>query len=456
MKHILVRADSSSMIGTGHIMRDLVLVKQFKDAYITFAVLDLPGNINHKIKEAGYPLYMLQSNKIDELATVVNDLEIDMLIIDHYGIDGQAERTLKEKTSVQLFVLDDTYESHYCDILLNHNIYADAEKYTGLVPKNCELRCGEKYTLLRDEFIEAKQNRSLLTERDVKKIFIAMGGSDIADLNPKILDILDKFENISVDMVTTSANQNLEELKNSVLNRAWVNLHINSNQISQLMTESDLAIVTPSVTMNEVWYMEIPYIAIQVAENQAYMSQFLIGKHGDVLEQFDESKLYELILQHLKCGSRLINFTDLTLEEKKRVLHWRNDESIRKWMYNKSLITLEDHLHYIDSLKGRSDRVYFLVRDGYKEIGVIDLTSIDPEKASAEIGLYARPGLKGVGDILMKSIIEYGFNVLKLKVLYSNVYTDNMKAINLYKKFAFIENMRDEKLITMELKNEDR
>ena len=53
--NILFRADSSSNIGTGHIMRDLVLAQQLEKKYphatITFAVQNLSGNINHKIKE---------------------------------------------------------------------------------------------------------------------------------------------------------------------------------------------------------------------------------------------------------------------------------------------------------------------------------------------------------------------------------------------------------------------
>ena len=54
--NILFRADSSSTIGTGHIMRDLVWAKQFDDACIIFAKQELSGNINHKIIEAGYKL----------------------------------------------------------------------------------------------------------------------------------------------------------------------------------------------------------------------------------------------------------------------------------------------------------------------------------------------------------------------------------------------------------------
>ncbi len=36
-------------------------------------------------------------------------------------------------------------------------IYADEIKYKNLVPKDCELRCGGKYTLIREEFIEEKK-----------------------------------------------------------------------------------------------------------------------------------------------------------------------------------------------------------------------------------------------------------------------------------------------------------
>ncbi len=53
-KNILIRADSSSTIGTGHIMRDLVLAEQFTDARIIFATQDLPDNINQPLGVATY------------------------------------------------------------------------------------------------------------------------------------------------------------------------------------------------------------------------------------------------------------------------------------------------------------------------------------------------------------------------------------------------------------------
>ena len=92
---------------------------------IIFATQDLSGNINHKIEEKDYAIEILNSNDIEELINIIKKYSIEMIVIDHYGIDHDYEKALKETTGITIFVLDDTYEKHYCDILLNHNIYAD-------------------------------------------------------------------------------------------------------------------------------------------------------------------------------------------------------------------------------------------------------------------------------------------------------------------------------------------
>lgn len=163
--NILFRADSSPLIGTGHIMRDLVLVKQFKEDNVFFATRELKGNINYKIDNSGYKRVILNTNEFDELDKLIKDLSIDMIIIDHYGIDYKFEKKLKESNpNLKVFVFDDTYEKHCCDILLNHNISANEKKYIGLVPNKCELRCGSKYTLLRDEFLKEKASKRIKKE----------------------------------------------------------------------------------------------------------------------------------------------------------------------------------------------------------------------------------------------------------------------------------------------------
>ena len=298
--NILIRADSSSSIGTGHIMRDLVLAKQYLDDNIIFATQNLEGNINHKIIEAGYKIELLKSNNFEELNELIKKLNIDMLIIDNYDINYDFEKKLKDlNPNLKIFVLDDTYEKHFCDILLNHNISADKKKYKNKVPNHCELRCGSKYTLLRDEFLEAKKAKKKVKKK-IKTIFLSLGGADHKNLNIKILKVIEKFKkDLQVNLVTTTANKNLEELKEYCKDKKWVNLQINSNEVAKLMIQSDFAIATPSVTANEIFYLDLPFIAIRTAKNQDDMYKYLKKKGYFAMKKFDKKLLEKSIIKFL-------------------------------------------------------------------------------------------------------------------------------------------------------------
>jgi len=293
MKNILIRADSSYKIGTGHIIRDLVLAKQFKDSNIIFATQNLEGNINHKIEEEGYKLEVLKSNSIDELSSLIRKYNIDMVVIDHYEIDYNFEKELKSKNpNLKIMALDDTYKKHYCDILLNHNIYAKAERYKNLVPNWCDIRCGEQFTLLRDEFIIEKSKK-----REKKYDFlVALGGADSANLNIKVLEsLLDISLEKKIAVVTTTANINLDKLKEFVKNYSNISLKINSNCMAKLINQSRLAIITPSVTANEVYFLSVPIVAILVAENQEYMGEFLAQKGYPLIKDFNREVFKDIL-----------------------------------------------------------------------------------------------------------------------------------------------------------------
>lgn len=460
MKCVIIRTDSSSTIGTGHVMRDLVLAKRdFADDHVIFATRNLPGNINHKIEAAGYEIVILPSDDIEDLAEIAKANNAKTIVIDHYSIGYEEERRLKEMTGCRLFVLDDTYEKHYCDILLNHNIYADPEHYKGLVPNNCELRCGCEYTLLRKEFIEAKKEKidhpSLTNPPRKLQVFIAMGGADTADLNIPILETLKAFDEVTAHVVTTSANKNLDTLMRYARNEEHMTLHIDTNEIARVMARCDFAIVTPSVTLNEIFYMELPFIAIQTAENQKEMARFILKKGHPLIETFDKNALrkeIEAMLKYLQC--ELVDFTKLAESEKREILEWRNHPDVRRWMLTKSPISWTDHLAFIETLNKREDRRYFLLKYRGEPLGVIDFTGIDRRKNAAAIGLYVRPGQRGLGQLLMRHILAYGFETLRLDTLIAEVFAENEKATRLYRRFGFEvtgEKMIDgEKLLLME------
>ncbi|WP_200146926.1 UDP-2,4-diacetamido-2,4,6-trideoxy-beta-L-altropyranose hydrolase, partial [Francisella orientalis] len=365
----IIRADSSSSIGTGHIMRDLVLATQFDD--VTFVTRDLPGNISFKIIESGYSVEIIRDNSLLEFIKVVEKLNPNIVILDSYNLDYDFERAFKEKYSyIELMVLDDTYERHYCDILLNHNISADENKYKCLVPEYCEMRCGSKYTLLRQEFYDYK-NKSK-PKNIIPKVFVAMGGADHSNKNIEILRAISEVGGIEVNLVTTIANKNLEQLVDYCKDKNWVNLHINSTKMARLMHESDFAIVTPSVTVNEVCFLNLPLIAIKTAENHQDIFEYLSINSHYVLNKYDSNSLKRYIKVHKEnvvVGCELYDFVDISRQESLKILSWRNHQLVRSNMYNTDIISDDDHLSFVKSLSGHQEKKYFIVKKNSEDIG---------------------------------------------------------------------------------------
>jgi len=156
---------------------------------------------------------------------------------------------------------------------------------------------------------------------------------------------------------------------------------------------------------------------------------------------------------------KLINFIDMSLDEIKMILNWRNDENIRKWMYTQDEISLQNHINFIENLKTQKDKLYFLIKKDGENIGVINFTNID--KNDIYFGLYANPTTKllGIGRVLEEVSIEFAFNKLKVKKLKLEVFEDNIQVRNLHKKYKFKEIkekfVNNKKVICMELENEN-
>jgi UDP-4-amino-4,6-dideoxy-N-acetyl-beta-L-altrosamine N-acetyltransferase len=157
---------------------------------------------------------------------------------------------------------------------------------------------------------------------------------------------------------------------------------------------------------------------------------------------------------------QLLNFTTLNAQEKAMILEWRNHPSVRTNMYNTDIISQEEHLAFIDSLVKKEDKRYFLVQENTTNFGVIDFNDIS--SISTKLGIYINPYLaqKGIGTLLMQTLIAYAFDVLKTHTLEAEVFAHNEKAIHLYNKFGFQEKFRrlinEKEIICMEFNNENR
>ena len=136
----------------------------------------------------------------------------------------------------------------------------------------------------------------------------------------------------------------------------------------------------------------------------------------------------------------LKNLIDLSDEESIYALKIRNHPDVRSQMYNSDVINKNEHFKFIKSLLGKEDTKYFLVSDNEITLGVINFKSIDTNSKKCEFGIYANleSDYLKKGYLLISVAKKYALNILELKEMYLEVYAENMKAFNLYKKNGFM------------------
>ena len=268
---VLIRSDSSSQIGHGHIKRDLILAKQYED--VSFACLPLEGSL---IDEIPYPVYELASASVYEIINLIKEHKFNLLVIDNYDINADDERFIKIKTGIKILSFDDELKEHYCDILLNVNAYAKASDYLGLVPKYCELRCGFSYALIRDEFYE----ESKINREKIYDFLICMGGVDNKSLSLSIALSLPKDKKIII--ITTSANKHLKALKNLHNENKNIDIIVDTKEMAKLMNESKKLIISASSLVNEALMLKANFKVISYAKNQEKLAIWLAQKGYEV------------------------------------------------------------------------------------------------------------------------------------------------------------------------------
>jgi len=209
----------------------------------------------------------------DEFFEKVKELNPKEVIVDNYNFTYEDEKEFKKFfPKIKLIVFDDTYEKHFCDEIINHNLGVIKEKYEN--PKIVRII----KPLIREEFYKAKKKR-------FKKegIFISLGGSDAKGFSLKVLKLLKPMKT-KVNLYITSANQNLEKIKKFAFLNRWVNLHINED-VAEGMAKSEFGIITPSVISYEAMFMNLDFIAIQTADNQKAVAKYLKRKYKVINEK---------------------------------------------------------------------------------------------------------------------------------------------------------------------------
>lgn len=263
---LYIRADGSADIGLGHVVRSTSLAYMLKNDFsIHFFTLKIPDVFKKEIIQNGFQITVFKKE-----ADFLGELNVsDIIVLDGYQFDSKYQKEVKNKGS-KLVCIDDFHNQHfYADLVINHapgitrDVY-DGEPFTKYL-------LGPDYALLRPEFLESKQVDKKRNLRDVKKIFICFGGSDIKNLTAQVLSWLPS-KGYSVTIILGSAYSHQKALNRVLKERQDLEINVtqslSAKEMRNEMSLADLAIVPASGILFEAISLGVPAISGYYVDNQ--------------------------------------------------------------------------------------------------------------------------------------------------------------------------------------------
>jgi len=318
---IVFRVDASIEMGIGHVMRCLTLADALRDegAQCLFVCREHPGNMISQIVDRGHQVCPLPISQVEqqskskrterirtnygqwlgcdwqsdtrETFDCIGSQIVDWLIVDHYAVDEQWEKSLRSKCR-NLMVIDDLADrDHDCDLLLDQTYGRLESVYQRRVAQDCMILTGAKYALLRPEFA-ALREYSLQRRKDthLEHLLISLGGIDKDNITGKVLQVLKEIdlpENCRISVVMGAKAPWLKDVKAISRELSWaVDVKVNIDDMAQLMADSDLAIGAAGSTTWERCCLGLPTLMLVLADNQRDIARAL--SRAKAVRIFDE------------------------------------------------------------------------------------------------------------------------------------------------------------------------
>jgi len=326
---LVIRADASLAMGTGHVMRCLALAQTWRDSGgdVVIAAAELTPAIAHRLQGEGMEMVRLESKSTSPanahyLAALADERHATWVVVDGYQFDSAYQRSIKD-SGFRLLLIDDTGQcGPYCaDVVLNQNAYANEEMYFDR-DSSTQLLLGPDYALLRKEFGDWRKWSRDFTPL-AQRLLIVMGGSDPENFTAHILRAVLTLDlkDVEITVVIGGANMHLVSLREFESRAGNVRLQIDVNNMPEVMAGADLAISAAGTTCYELALLQVPMVLLAIAENQVPTAHVLAnlraaidaGWHADFDDQCFANLLHCVIQDaQLRCSlaqsaSRLVD-----------------------------------------------------------------------------------------------------------------------------------------------------
>jgi UDP-2,4-diacetamido-2,4,6-trideoxy-beta-L-altropyranose hydrolase len=273
---LVFRVDSSTVLGSGHVSRCLVMADLFQKTgwKSLFIMRDLKGNLGKWVAERGHSVAMLQG-PADPALDIVQCKELfehmefrpQWLVLDHYTLAQEWERELLPSVQ-RIFVIEDHFNRpHTCHAVLNQNLMRELHSPLPFSPDTV-IFSGPQYALLTPPFL--RDRPASRQPGSPSRILVFMGGNDLHNLTGKVIGtLIPHLKNIhSVKVIAGSSHPFRSSLETQCAVHDKITLISHTDQMAQWIESVDFCIGGGGVSTWERLKCGRWTIAFAMAENQ--------------------------------------------------------------------------------------------------------------------------------------------------------------------------------------------
>jgi UDP-2,4-diacetamido-2,4,6-trideoxy-beta-L-altropyranose hydrolase len=266
-KVAVLRADASSSIGVGHVMRSLSLGEALLDEGfgVELVSFELAPSLQSFANSCGIKVVELPSApRSGEDAQFVLTRNANIVVVDGYEFSREFFAVL-ELSDTSFAVIDDNAETnaHSPSAVINQNPHATASMFSHM-QGNPKLLLGLQYAMVRKEVREVAAVQLPTHEGEV---FVAMGGADFLGLTAPIVEALAET-GLQIRVAVGHANTQREQVKKLADQFGNVTLIEQHDYVSSLAS-AHVAVLAAGSSLWEACAVGTPSIGLVVADNQA-------------------------------------------------------------------------------------------------------------------------------------------------------------------------------------------
>ena len=467
---ILIRADASVQIGTGHAMRCLALAQAWQDrgGEAVFALAQSAPAIVRRLTTEKCAVVSVQAStgtKSDANLTLelAKKYDAKWIVTDGYLFNAAYHRSLKNARRKLLRVYDNANSAGLdADLVLNQNLHAtnSPEQWTYSL-------LGPKFAMLRREF-NAWQNWRRSVAADARHILVSMGGSDPGGLTMLVIQALElACEQLNAIVVAGGSNPHIASLRaEAARSKGKVRLVVDPVSMPDLMAQADIAILSAGSVCWETCMLGLPAIVVDAAENQIPIAQELhrrqVALHlpcsrltpQTVAEKIqllaDSAKLRALMSQK---GAELVDgrgsarvvaamrARELTMryiqpEDCHVVWEWANDTAARAASFSSSTISWGEHKVWF-SEKLKIPQNFLIFENGDVPAAAIRFQSVTGHDADISITLAPEIRGQGLAPGLLQRALTHAFRERKIERVHAFIKPSNRASSKAFESAGF-------------------